>query len=78
MAGMARYDFRCKVCDERFEVSRPMSEASAPAACPTGHLDTVKLLPSLAMVGGASAGPVRDSSPAPRAGGCGTSCGCAH
>ncbi len=74
---MARYDFLCKVCDERFEVSRPMSEASAPASCPSGHVDTVKLLPTLAMVGAASPGRVRDTAPAPRAGGCGGGCACA-
>jgi hypothetical protein len=46
-----------------------MSEASAPATCPDGHADTVKLLSTVAMTGGASA-------PAPRGGGgcCGGGC----
>ena len=54
-----------------FEVSRPMSAASEPATCPSGHLDTVKLLSTVAMTGMAGAAPAR-------AGGgcCGGACGC--
>jgi putative FmdB family regulatory protein len=52
-----RYDYRCRACGSTFEVSRPMSEASAPATCPDGHGDTVKLLSTVAMTGGASAPP---------------------
>jgi putative FmdB family regulatory protein len=62
-----RYDFRCRTCGETFEVSRPMAEASAPAACPAGHVDTVKLM-SLVAVGGRAEG--GGSAPAPAAGGC--------
>jgi hypothetical protein len=49
-----------------------MSESSAPAACPQGHDDTVKLLSTVAVGGRASAGG------ATRAGGgcCGGACGC--
>jgi hypothetical protein len=51
-----------------------MSEASAPAACPQGHDDTVKLLSTVAVGGRAS------SAGQPRAGGgggcCGGACGC--
>ncbi|MGH3382470.1 MAG: FmdB family zinc ribbon protein [Actinoallomurus sp.] len=54
---MPRYDYRCRACGSTFEVSRPMSEASAPASCPDGHDDTVKLLSTVAMTGGASAPP---------------------
>ena len=53
---MPRYDFRCRECAEIFEVSRPMSEADAPATCPDGHHDTVKLLATVA-VGGRAAAP---------------------
>jgi putative FmdB family regulatory protein len=60
-----RYDFRCRECGSTFEVSRPMSDASDPAACPAGHDDTVKLLTTVA-VGGRSSAP---AAPA-RAGGC--------
>ncbi|MFB7464223.1 FmdB family zinc ribbon protein [Streptomyces sp. NPDC056224] len=66
---MPRYEFRCRTCDDTFEVSRPMSESSAPADCPAGHADTVKLLSAVA-VGGTS------SAPAPaRAAGGGGCCG---
>ncbi|MER6950030.1 zinc ribbon domain-containing protein [Nonomuraea sp. NPDC000554] len=64
---MPRYDFRCRACGSTFEVSRPMAASDAPATCPEGHDDTVKLLSTVAMTGGA----------APRGGGggcCGGGC----
>ncbi|QYC44012.1 Zinc ribbon domain protein [Nonomuraea coxensis DSM 45129] len=67
---MPRYDFRCRACGSTFEVSRPMSDSDAPAACPEGHDDTVKLLSTVAMTGGAAA-------PRPSGGGggcCGGGC----
>ena len=48
---MPRYDFRCRECGETFEVTRPMSASGEPAACPAGHADTVKLLPTVAVGG---------------------------
>jgi putative FmdB family regulatory protein len=69
-----RYDFRCRQCGETFEVSRPMSASGAPATCPAGHADTVKLLPTVA-VGGLGGG--REPMPAGGGGGCcGGGCGC--
>ncbi|MDG4768152.1 zinc ribbon domain-containing protein [Solwaraspora sp. WMMD406] len=75
---MPRYEFRCRACGDTFEVNRPMIEASAPASCPQGHSDTVKLLSTVALTGrgpgAASAMPV-----APPTGGggcCGGGCGC--
>jgi putative FmdB family regulatory protein len=65
-----RYDFRCRECGSTFEVSRPMSAASDPAACPAGHDDTVKLLTTVA-VGGRSG---QRGAPAP-VGGAGGCCG---
>jgi putative FmdB family regulatory protein len=59
---MPRYEYRCRTCGDTFEKSRPMAESSAPAACPAGHDDTVKLLSTVA-VGGSAA------TPAPRASG---------
>jgi hypothetical protein len=56
-----------------------MSEANAPAECPAGHDDTVKLLSTIALTGrGGGAGAAL---PAPGAGGggggcCGGACGC--
>ncbi|MFC8278353.1 zinc ribbon domain-containing protein [Streptomyces sp. NPDC057271] len=64
---MPRYEYRCRTCGDTFELSRPMAESSAPAACPAGHDDTVKLLSAVA-VGGSAA-------PAPSQGGGGGCCG---
>ncbi len=69
---MPRYEFRCRTCGDTFELSRPMAESSAPAACPAGHDDTVKLLSTVSVGGAASA-----AAPAPRpAGGGGGGGGC--
>ncbi|GAB2326770.1 zinc ribbon domain-containing protein [Streptomyces griseoincarnatus] len=69
---MPRYEFRCRTCGDTFELSRPMAESSAPAACPAGHDDTVKLLSTVSVGGAASA-----AAPAPRParGGGGGCCG---
>ncbi|WP_405971843.1 zinc ribbon domain-containing protein [Streptomyces sp. NBC_00988] len=64
---MPRYEYRCRTCGSTFELSRPMAESSAPADCPAGHADTVKLLSAVA-VGGTSS--------APAAGGGGGGGGC--
>jgi putative FmdB family regulatory protein len=71
---MPRYEYRCRACGDTFELTRPMSESAAPAACPAGHDDTVKLLSTVA-VGGLGPGP----GAAPMGGGggcCGGACGC--
>jgi putative FmdB family regulatory protein len=69
---MPRYDYRCRACGDTFEVSRPMAEASAPAACPQGHADTVKLLSTVAVTARGGGLPS-----APSGGGCcGGACGC--
>jgi len=60
---MPTYAYRCRDCTETFELMRPMSESSAPAACPDGHTDTVKLLTTVALTGSSPA-------PAPSGGGC--------
>ncbi|MFI9046290.1 zinc ribbon domain-containing protein [Streptomyces sp. NPDC053427] len=65
---MPRYEYRCRPCDTTFELNRPMAESSAPAVCPEGHEDTVKLLSAVAVGGSASA-------PAPSGGGGGGCCG---
>lgn len=76
---MPRYEYRCRACGDTFEVSRPMSAASEATACPQGHDDTVKLLSTVALTGGAAG---RASAPMPRSGGgagggcCGGACGC--
>jgi hypothetical protein len=49
-----------------------MSEAAAPATCPQGHDDTVKLLSTVAVGGRASAA----GQPGSGGGCCGGACGC--
>jgi putative FmdB family regulatory protein len=71
---MPRYEYRCRACGDTFELTRPMSEAGAPARCPGGHDDTVKLLSTVALGGARASG-----GGAPAAGGCcGGACGCAR
>ncbi|WP_212910442.1 zinc ribbon domain-containing protein [Streptomyces sp. TS71-3] len=52
---MPRYEYRCRSCGDTFELNRPMAESSAPATCPAGHDDTVKLLSTVAVGGTATA-----------------------
>ncbi|MFF0460280.1 FmdB family zinc ribbon protein [Streptomyces mexicanus] len=66
---MPRYEYRCRSCGDTFELSRPMAESGAPATCPAGHDDTVKLLSTVA-VGGSAAGPASAPSPGAGGGGC--------
>ncbi|MEX0846295.1 MAG: zinc ribbon domain-containing protein [Ilumatobacteraceae bacterium] len=78
---MPLYEYRCRTCDETFERRRPMSDASEPAACGSGHIDSMRLLSVFANVGGSSAASASASAApaAPARGGvCGSSCGCHH
>ncbi|MFI7384946.1 zinc ribbon domain-containing protein [Streptomyces sp. NPDC049813] len=70
---MPRYEYRCRTCGDTFELSRPMSESAAPATCPTGHDDTVKLLSTVAVTGTSPASGT--PAPAPSGGGGGGCCG---
>jgi len=74
---MPRYEFRCRACGDTFEVNRPMREASAPAACPAGHDDTVKLLSTVAVSRSGGLQQPAAGAQQPRSGGCcGGGCGC--
>jgi hypothetical protein len=56
-----------------------MAESDAPATCPGGHADTLKLLPLVAVGGRAGTGPAAAPATAGGfAGGgcCGGACGC--
>ncbi|MFF3762720.1 zinc ribbon domain-containing protein [Streptomyces sp. NPDC001922] len=66
---MPRYEYSCRSCGTTFELNRPMAESDAPATCPDGHQDTVKLLSTVA-VGGTASAPA-----APSGGGGGGCCG---
>jgi hypothetical protein len=55
-------------------VRRSMNESAAPASCPNGHDDTVRLLSMFAATGAA-----RSTELSAVGGGCcGGACGCAH
>lgn len=73
---MPFYEYRCEVCERRFELRRPVQEASAPASCPEGHPGARRLL-SVFATAGRSGG---DAAPMPVGGGgggcCGGACGC--
>jgi putative FmdB family regulatory protein len=69
---MPTYEYRCRACDTRFELRRPMAESDAPAACPEGHDDAVRLLSVFAAVGSASPSAGAAAAPGP----CGGACAC--
>jgi putative FmdB family regulatory protein len=74
-----RYEYRCRDCEHTFELTRTMSESSAPAPCPYGHSDTVKLLSTIAMTGrhgGEVPGHFRNPAPAKAGGSCCGGGGC--
>ena len=73
---MPRYEYRCRACGDTFEMTRPMSESSAPCTCPQGHDDTVKLLSTVAVSGVASRGGQARPSGGGGGGCCGGGCGC--
>ncbi|MGW4077911.1 FmdB family zinc ribbon protein [Streptomyces asiaticus] len=72
---MPRYEYRCRACGTTFELNRPMAESSAPAACPDGHGDTVKLLSTVAVTGTASSSSSASPARPPSGGGGGGCCG---
>ncbi|WP_460395762.1 FmdB family zinc ribbon protein [Actinophytocola sediminis] len=67
---MPTYEYRCHECTQTFDVQRPMSASGDPAECPAGHANTVKLLSTVALTGGAGA-----PAPAGAGGGGGGCCG---
>jgi putative FmdB family regulatory protein len=73
---MPFYEYRCRTCDERFDLRRSMDDADAPARCSAGHSNAVRLLAAFASTGKASAG--GSAAPMPSGGGCGGACACAH
>jgi putative FmdB family regulatory protein len=76
---MPLYEYRCRTCEERFELRRPIADANAPASCPNEHDDTVRLL---SMFATHTASPSRQPAAVTNGGGgggcCGGSCGCRH
>jgi putative FmdB family regulatory protein len=41
---MPVYEYRCRTCDQRFEMLRPIGEATAGVTCPAGHAEVERLL----------------------------------
>jgi len=41
---MPLYEYYCHVCDQKFELLRPMSRAGEAATCPAGHADAERLI----------------------------------
>jgi putative FmdB family regulatory protein len=72
---MPRYDVRCRSCGDTFEITRSITALEEPMVCPSGHDDTVRLLPTVAVTG-VSTGAGSSPAPAPSAGGgcCGGGC----
>jgi putative FmdB family regulatory protein len=64
------YEYRCRQCDTVFDARLPMSRVDEPQACPSGHVDAVRLLSVFASTGRAGA------APAPSGGSCGSACAC--
>ena len=73
---MPRYEYRCRACGDTFELTRTMSEANTPTACPAGHDDTVKLLSTVALTGRGGGLPASGPGPSTGGGCCGGACGC--
>jgi putative FmdB family regulatory protein len=70
---VAIYEYYCPTCRDRFEERRPMTQASAPAVCRSGH-KAERTISAFAVARGES-GPFEMEAPA--AGGCCGGGGCA-
>ncbi len=73
---MPVYEYYCRQCAATFEKLRPMRDAEAPAACPSGHVGAARTISAFAVHGLRSAEAARAEAPA--AGGCcgGGACAC--
>jgi putative FmdB family regulatory protein len=73
---MARYEYRCPTCTDRFEVERSITAPATAVMCPAGHGEARRVFSPIASVGrGLGSGPA----PMPAGGGggcCGGACGC--
>jgi putative FmdB family regulatory protein len=68
------YEYRCMVCDERFERRASVAEADR-VRCDAGHDDVKRLLSTFA-VGRTGSGGAPTPAPAGGGGCCGGACGC--
>jgi putative FmdB family regulatory protein len=51
---MPLYSFRCRSCEVDFDVSRPLSQATAPAPCPGCAAEATRVFTPPAVTGTAS------------------------
>jgi putative FmdB family regulatory protein len=61
---MPLYEYRCRTCDDTFQLLRSVDAADTGVTCPGGHADTVRALSLVAPVRHSTAG-----APAPVTGG---------
>jgi putative FmdB family regulatory protein len=66
---MAAYDYRCRVCDHRFTVERPMMAVATLVRCPSGHEDVARIWSAVSVTGKANA-PAQSSGGGCCGGGC--------
>ncbi|MDQ3455056.1 MAG: zinc ribbon domain-containing protein [Actinomycetota bacterium] len=59
---MASYDYRCRTCEDTFEVQRPMTADESLPRCPAGHPEATRVWSAVSLAG--------RGAPAPAAGGC--------
>lgn len=72
---MPLYEYRCEICDTRFELRRSLTASSEPATCPNGHAHARRLLSVFATAG--RSGPTPSTAQGAGGGGCcGGGCGC--
>jgi putative FmdB family regulatory protein len=64
---MPLYEYRCRSCDDRFEIWLGASDSRTDVPCPAGHTETARVFSAVAMTGRASAA---------QAAPCGAACAC--
>jgi putative FmdB family regulatory protein len=69
---MPLYEYRCRTCEDTFELRRSVEDANQPATCPDGHDGAVRLL-SVFAAARAGAGGAAEARPAAP---CGGHCAC--
>ena len=67
---MPVYEYYCRTCETKFEKLQPISAASEPAECPSGHKGALRTLSLIASVGNG------DSMQMGGACACGGNCSC--
>ncbi|MBX6371272.1 MAG: zinc ribbon domain-containing protein [Acidothermus sp.] len=53
---MAVYDYRCRVCETVFSVSRPIDTPEVLPTCPQGHAEVSRVWSAVSMIGSEAGG----------------------